>query len=290
MTDNKNSISVIVPSIKPELWDQVIKNCTSKSVSVEIIFVGPKNCDYELPEGVKYIKTDFKVTQCLQIALVNSTGYYILQTADDQLFTGSEDPLGDLVKYANKHQDKFLSIPNAYNGVRLNPDETNLVPNNPETSVPFILILPKNIIENVGGYNANYIGSYADVDLYLRIRGLNLKDEYFIDNIIVSENRTPGENLGLLSFRYLGHDIKYLKYNWVEYNEKKDIYFLRNKSYEEFLPFDNRYLMTTEQGAGTAKIYKTKFFINLMKNKYCRYLILFFYKFYRKFILRSKFY
>ena len=213
-----------------------------------------------------------------------------MQNADDQLFTGSDDPLGDIVRSANKHQDKFISIPNSYNGIRPNPDESNLIPNNPETSVPFGLVLPKNIIEKVGGYNANYIGSYGDVDLYLRIRGLNLKDEYLMDNIIISEDRTPGENLGLLSFRYLGHDIKYLKYNWVKYNKKTGKYFLRNKSLEKFLPFDNNSLMTTEQGAGTAKIYKTKFFINIMKNKFCRYFILICYKFYRKYILRSKFY
>jgi hypothetical protein len=75
------------------------------------------------------------------------------------------------------------------------------------------LILTKEIINQVGGYNSNYIGSFADVDLYLRIRKLK-KETVNLNHIYMDEVRNSqdsGVNLGLLSFRCFGHDIKNLK-------------------------------------------------------------------------------
>ena len=100
------------------------------------------------------------------------------------------------------------------------------------------------------------------------------------------------ENLGLsqLSFRYLGHDIKYLKYNWVQNNIVTKEHTLRNRSIENFKPFDQNTLLTKEQGEGTSKIFKNKLFIILMTYKFFRYGVLVFYKIYRKFIIKAKFY
>jgi hypothetical protein len=65
------------------------------------------------------------------------------------------------------------------------------------------LILTKEIINQVGDYNSNYIGSFADVDLYLRIRKLK-KETVNLNHIYMDEVRNSqdsGANLGLLSFR-----------------------------------------------------------------------------------------
>ena len=68
------------------------------------------------------------------------------------------------------------------------------------------------------------------------------------------------------------------------------MYFLRDTSLEKFLPFDQNNLFTKEQGKGTAKIFKSQLFINLMKFRIFRYAALIGYKFIRKFILKKKFY
>lgn len=294
MNNYKNSISIIVPSIYPHLWPLIIENYNSTSVNVEIIFIGPKECNFLLPKRVKFIKSDFKVVQCLEIGLKSATSFYIFQSGDDQMFKadGSRDPLGDMVNAARNFPNKIISIGLANNGKKLSVNDHCLISNHPQTSIPWGLILTKEIINQVGGYNSNYIGSFADVDLYLRIRKLK-KEIVNLNHVYMDEVRNsqdPGANLGLLSFRYLGHDIKYLKYNWVDFDKKKNIYFLRDESLEKFLPFDQKNLFTKEQGKGTAKIFKSLLFINFMKFKIFRYTALIIYKFYRKFILRSKFY
>ncbi len=261
---NKNSISIIVPSIKPETWPEFIDNHQSKNVDIEIIFIGPKKNNFKLPWNVKFIKTDFKVTQCLAIGLKYASKYYLIQTADDQVFLGSDDPIGDLVKEANLNSDKILSIGNAYNGKKLSSNELCLISNNPKTYIPFSMILPKETIIAVGGYNANYIASYSDVDLYLRVKNTVNKNEYFYEKIYMNERRT-GNDLGLLSFRYLGHDIKYLKYNWVIFDNISNDYSLRKKSLENYLPFNEDNILIKEQGAGTSKIFKSKYYIYLMR-------------------------
>ena len=86
MNNYKNSISIIVPSIYPDLWPSIIENYNSKSVHVEIIFIGPKECKFLLPKRVKFIKTNFKVVQCLEMGLRSATSFYIFESCDDVMF------------------------------------------------------------------------------------------------------------------------------------------------------------------------------------------------------------
>lgn len=285
---NKNSISIVIPSIHPLTWNKIIENYKSKNIFVEIIFVGPVCCNFPLPENVKYIKTDFKVTQCLEIGLRASSSYYVLQSGDDCLIKGSNDPFADMVNAANLHPNNLICIKYAVNGNLLSRNEINLVSNQPKTLIPINAILSKKIIDEVGGYNANYIASFSDIDLFLRIKNAGYKYRWL--DIYMDEDRPDNSSLSQLSFRYLGHDIKYLKYNWVQYDFDKKKYTLRNQSLENFKPFVQDTLLSKEQGKGTHKIFKYKLFITLMKYKIFRYAILILYKIYRKYILKSKFY
>jgi hypothetical protein len=294
MNNYKNSISIIVPSIYPDLWPSIIENYNSNSVHVEIIFIGPKECKFLLPKRVKFLKTNFKVVQCLEMGLRSATSFYIFESCDDVMFKaeGSLDPLGDMVKTAKNFPNKIISIGYATNGKKFDVNDYGLIANHPRTIAPSFLLLTQEIINQVGGYNSNYIASFAGLDLNLRARKLG-REIVKLNNIYMDEVRDPKDpdaNLGLLSFRYLGHDMKYLKYNWIDYDKKKNMYFLRDESLEKFLPFDQNNLFTKEQGKGTAKIFKSQLFINLMKFKIFRYAALIGYKFIRKFILRKKFY
>ena len=288
MEQKNNSISVIIPSIYPEKWQKVIDNYQSAAVRVEIVFVGPSKCNLTLPKNVKFIKTNFNVVQCLEMGLKFSSNYYKFQSADDIVLKGSGDPLGDIVRAASSFPEHLVCLKYAMNGELLSRNAINLVSGHPKTMIPAVGILTKKMINKIEGYNKNYIASFADIDLYLRLKNAGYRYKWL--DIYMDENRTPDNNLGLLSFRYLGHDIKYLKYNWVEYNSQTKSYFLRNKSREDFQPFNQNTLLTEEQGAGKAKIFKSKYFILMMKNKFFRYAVLLTYKFYRKFILRAKFY
>jgi len=285
---NKNSISIIIPSINPKTWPQLIKNYYSKKVQVEIIFLSPANYNLSLPKNVKFIKTDFKVNQCLEIGLRSSSNYYSFQSADDISLKGSEDPLADMVYAANSFPNNLICIKYAINGKKVSRNETNLVSNHPKTLIPLAGVISKKMINEVGGYNKNYIASYGDIDLYLRIKNAGYKYRWL--DIYMDEYRPKGSSLGQLSFRYLGHDIKYLKYNWLKYNSKNKIFILRNQPLENFKPFNKNNLLQIEQGRGINIIFKLKLFRILMKYKIFRYGALIIYKVYRKYILKSNFY
>ena len=47
--DNKNSISIIIPSNQPETWERVINSYRSKKVDIEILFIGPKIANLNCP-------------------------------------------------------------------------------------------------------------------------------------------------------------------------------------------------------------------------------------------------
>jgi len=288
MNPKQNSISIIIPSIYPKKWPRIIDNYQSTTVDVEIIFVGPSECNFLLPKNVKFIKTNFKVIQCLEIGLKFSSNYYRFQSADDIVIRGSPDPFGDMVRAASSFPEHLVCLKIAMNGRLLSRNAINLMSGHPKTIIPVVGVLSKEMIIKVGGYNKNYVASFADVDLYLRLKNIGYRYKWL--DIYMDEDRTVDDNLSLLSFRYLGHDIKYLKYNWVEYNTQTKSYFLRNKSKENFEPFNQKTLLNEEQGTGKAKIFKSKYFILFMKNRFFRYAILVVYKFYRKFILRAKFY
>ncbi|WP_143323788.1 glycosyltransferase family 2 protein [Candidatus Pelagibacter communis] len=287
INDNKNSISIIIPSNQPETWERVINSYRSKKVDIEILFIGPKNCKSKLPENVRFINSNFKVSQCLEIGLKYSKNYYIFQSADDAFLEGSEDPLLDMIIFANSNPQNLTCLNYSINGEKVSSNEMNLISNNPKTKVPVAGLISREMIKKVGSYNKKYIGSYADVDLYLRINNAGYK--FLWSNITLNEFREKVSNK-MLSFRFLGHDIKYLKHNWVKFDSINNEYSIRDESLEKFEAFDLSSIEKLEQGSGTSFIFKLKLFVYLMNFGVFRYSVLIFYKLYRKFILRSKFY
>ena len=83
----KPDISIIGIAARPENWPNRYRSLDFNDVSFEIVFVGPNEPDYELPPNPRFIKSNVKPMQCLEITSRNTSGELAMYCiADDYTF------------------------------------------------------------------------------------------------------------------------------------------------------------------------------------------------------------
>lgn len=190
---NKPKISLIAPSIRPELWSQFCASLSNNTVEWEVVFVGPKAPICDLPSNFRWIEASCKPSQCTHIAFMEAKGEYVSLTADDaQYFTpnrrGALDNMIDFIEkfpISSRHtpSNKLFYIKEkiAY-GFRMFEDsfcvessQTHyLVPKdkNPLTTSPLLypfFVIRKDVYIELGGYDRRFICGQAENDFLLRL-------------------------------------------------------------------------------------------------------------------------
>jgi len=85
----KNNISIIVPTIRPNLWERfynsILNSC--KKHDWELIFVGPFSNQYILEKDsrIKFIKSYSNPTTCFQIGIEKAKNSLLYFTSDDSV-------------------------------------------------------------------------------------------------------------------------------------------------------------------------------------------------------------
>ena len=75
MIDEEVQISVVASAARPEYWIEFYNNLYNNcNISFEIVFVGPCEPNFNLPNNFRYYKSDVKVTQCVEAAIRFSIG------------------------------------------------------------------------------------------------------------------------------------------------------------------------------------------------------------------------
>ena len=104
----KPLISLFGPAIRPQNWLRLYDNISDSSVPFEIVFVGPNEPDYTLPDNFRYIKSNVKPVQCAEAAARSTKGEFIMNTVDDLEFV-TKDALGKLYnEYTAYSEDKLI--------------------------------------------------------------------------------------------------------------------------------------------------------------------------------------
>jgi hypothetical protein len=80
-------ITVVVPAIKTKLWMNLYDSLSINTVPFELIFIGNVYPDFDLPKNVRHIYTEVKPAQCFHIGVLASNSKYIIQGADDYIFS-----------------------------------------------------------------------------------------------------------------------------------------------------------------------------------------------------------
>ncbi|MHA2279437.1 MAG: hypothetical protein ACXAC5_00900 [Promethearchaeota archaeon] len=94
-------VSIAIPSIHPERWEDVVGSLSQDSCNYEIWFVGPAPFDKKLPDYVHCIQDYGAPTRCAQIAASHSSGELFTWAADDGRFLPGA--LTKLVEYFAEH-------------------------------------------------------------------------------------------------------------------------------------------------------------------------------------------
>ena len=65
----KPLVTIIATAYRTDNWINLYNSFGKPSlVNLEFVFVGPNEPNYELPENFRFIQSDVKPTQCIEIA------------------------------------------------------------------------------------------------------------------------------------------------------------------------------------------------------------------------------
>lgn len=152
-------------------YDSLARNT---KVSFEVVFVGDKKPLEVMPDNFKYIYTEVKPAQCLEIAVRYSKGRFVNHIGDD--FTFDEGYLDKLYDYSLLlDMDKILIYPQhrlMYDPPRFGMIEIGCHFSPQKADSHFIgtsPLLRRDLWDKVGGIDRRFFAAYACLDIDMRL-------------------------------------------------------------------------------------------------------------------------
>jgi hypothetical protein len=171
--------SIVAPAYRNKMYEDVYNSFSKNNdISFEIIFVGDRPPQKKMPENFKYIFTTVKLSQCLEIAVRESIGKFIIVSPDDCLvsnnylsilnnYINTLDMKKNFIlpgwKWRNKIRKGYVSIANV-----------SLI----VSSTPCIL---KELWHYIGGIDKRFFTMWGLLDLYLRLIQLHISQREVSD-------------------------------------------------------------------------------------------------------------
>ena len=235
-------ISIFSSAHRPQNWMDLYKSIGENDVEFELVFVGPNQPDYRLPNNFRFIRSLVKPAQCVEIALRNTTADLVMNMADDCAFKGSR-PLDRLYEtYKNYNNDKIiLSCRYMLNGEDqsgstyfpdFKGDTSSLV-------MPLAGLMSRNLLMSMGGVDKNFIAIMWDLDIAMRVHALG--GDVIISDVFLEEDKDKSAGSELCN-EFWEHDRGLLFSLWKK-NGK--VHLRRTKPVE---PFDDRNILKASQG------------------------------------------
>lgn len=167
---NKPVVSLFGSGIRAEKWDRLCDSLKSNEIDYEIIIAGSVQPICRLPGNFHFIYTKVKPSQCAEIAVRYSTGDFVLNIADDEIF--SEGFIDNMVyEYENKcTESDMISCKFQRHGLAY--DEQNYkywphVENSPK--MPLNSMMLKKLWDKIGGIDRRFVALFWDLDVALRV-------------------------------------------------------------------------------------------------------------------------
>ena len=259
-------VSIIAPSNRPFLWKSFCKNIFEMNIiPCEIIFVGPEAPVCKLPKNFIHIKTNVKPAQCVEIAVRNSRGEFLLETCDDcRFFLNSIDNL--YKEFIRNNNENIIITPNFWKKRKfLSKNRMLLIPG--EIQSPFINIMGEFIKKStwvkLGGIDNRFIAGLFQRDLCLRAYGIGGKI-ICCDNAIVTELLYSSKDSKNRLWSYTRKFDERLFWNlWTRkkkdnekcpsdllycYFDKKNEIVLSKKRLQAVVPYKNKNLLEESEG------------------------------------------
>ena len=232
-------ISIIAPAHRPQNWMDLYKSIGENDVEFELVFVGPNQPDYRLPNNFRFISSSVKPAQCSEIALRNTTADLVMNMADDLTFERLR-PLDRLYEtYKNYNNDKIiLSCRYMLNGEDLS-SECAYFDGTSSPVMPLCGLMSRNLLMSMGGIDKNFIAIMWDLDIAMRVHALG--GDVILSDVFLEEDLDKRAGSELCN-EFWEHDRGLLFSLWTK-NSKN--HFRRTKPVE---PFDDRNILKASQG------------------------------------------
>lgn len=230
----KPEISICGSAHRPQNWMDLYRSIGDNNINFEVIFVGPNNPEFELPSNFKFIKSDTKPTQCVEIASRNATADLIMQMADDTEFR-TKAPLDRLYNtYKSYNNDKLiLSCRYMLNGEDISDSAHHFFGGDNSSPVtPLSGLMSRKLYRDIGGIDRNFIAVMYEIDISMRV--LALGGEVILSDIYVDELRSKKSAGSNLCGEFWSHDRKLLENLW---SVDRKTHFNRTKPVEPFSDF-----------------------------------------------------
>jgi hypothetical protein len=215
----------------------------TNNISFEIVFVGPNEPDYTLPDNFKYIKSNVKPSQCCEAASRYASGELLLNVVDDIEFR-VEAPLDKLYGGYLLYNDEKLILSCRYmmDGVDVSNECHRFYATDPTSPImPAVGLISKQIYCKLGGIDKSFLGLFSDLDIAMRLYAIGgrvlLSSSVYINEVTRIEIKTS-----LLASEVGVHDRLLLNSLWVT---DGNFSFTRTRPFE---PFSDERILEESQG------------------------------------------
>jgi len=210
-------VSIYGTSNRPHLWKWFYESIAlNNNIDFEIVFCGNVRPTFELPSNFKFIYSNVKPVQCIQIAVSHCTGEVLQNSADDlQNSPHSFDVLYDLYKKQNDY--KCIMAPRfcTFDGYDCT-DWACRITANDANSLPIHVggIISRKFYNEIGSLDNRFIFSYSDADMQARAQMLGGRIVFSKEaTIFERKDLCPGWRQGLF-YTYFDNDRGLLNSLW----------------------------------------------------------------------------
>ncbi len=237
----KPVFSIVATAVRVGIWEAYYNSIVNEiSFPFEIVFVGDRRPDFQLPSNFRHIYSEVKPVQCLEIAARAAKGEYLFDATDDLTF--SPRFFDHLVNTAQRINDKnVILIPSLARHGKVKKGSFRIKKHDKHSPIVGMLSFTKRETwYDLGGLDINFISVWHNHDLKLRLieRGGSV---VHVPEAITEEIDT--NSLILLRNVSGVEDKEFLLSCWYDNNDKFS--YSRLKKFE---PFVDENLLTVSQG------------------------------------------
>ena len=236
----KPKITLFAAAARPHHWLELYDRMGENETPFEIVFVGPNEPSYELPDNFKFIYSTTKPTQCFEIARRNASADLVINISDDCNFVDGH-PIDRLYNTYKSYGNEKLILSCRYMIGNLDRRQDHLFFVKDLTSpvMPMHSLMSQKLYEEVGGVDRNFVAVMWDLDIAMRVYAVG-------GDVIISDvrsNETKEKNSGInLCAEYWLPDRPLLERLW-SVNGKT--HFNRTQLFE---PFSDYKILEETQG------------------------------------------
>lgn len=233
-------VTLFAAAARPHHWSELYDRLGDNDIPFELVFVGPTQPEFELPENFRFIYSTTKPTQCFEIARRAARGQLVMNISDDCNFV-NDHPIDRLYElYARCRNEKLiLSCHYMIGHSDRRQDHLFFVKDPTSPVMPMHSFMSQKLYDEVGGIDRNFIAVMWDLDVAMRVYAVG--GTVIISDVRSNEMKEKNSGINLCAEFWLP-DRPLLERLWVKDGHAQ---FVRS---QPFAPFEDKDILTVTQG------------------------------------------